>query len=220
MSRVSNDKKKAILDYLSRHIDESGYPPSVREIRDAIGFKSTSTVHSYIKRLEKDGYIKKDASKPRALKIICNPDSQSKPHATVPDFKGIVPFDDMDLIRVPVLGRITAGQPILAVENIEDEFPIPSRYTHNSDSFMLKVEGESMVNAGILDGDLILVRKQPSAENGEIVVAMFDDTATVKRFYRERNHIRLQPENDFMDPIIVNGDIQIIGKVIGVMRFF
>lgn len=209
MAKKVSDKQKKILDFLDKEIKEKGYPPSVREICQAVGLKSTSTVHGYLQRLEKNGLIKKDATKPRALKVLNgglkdkiaeNPNVYTK-----------------ELVDVPIIGKVTAGQPILAVENIEDTFPIPVQYTHNSDVFMLKVKGESMIEAGILDGDLVLVKKQSYAANRDIVVALIENDATVKRFFKEKNAIRLQPENSSMQPIFVK-DVSILGKVIGLFR--
>ena len=190
---------------LKQEILTKGYPPSVREICDAVGLKSTSTVHGYLERLEKKGLIRRDPTKPRAIEILDD---------TTYVFK-------KELINVPIVGRVTAGQPILAVENIEDTFPIPAQYLHNknNDVFMLTVEGDSMVEAGILDGDMVLVEKKPTAQNGDMVVALIEDEATVKTFYKEVDHIRLQPENSAMEPIIVK-DVTILGKVIGVIRMF
>ncbi|MGI6141849.1 MAG: transcriptional repressor LexA, partial [Caldicoprobacterales bacterium] len=182
-----------------------GYPPSVREICDAVGLKSTSTVHGYLERLEKKGLIRRDPTKPRAIEILDD---------TTYVFK-------KELVNVPIVGRVTAGQPILAVENIEDTFPIPAQYLHNTqnDVFMLSVKGDSMIEAGILDGDLVIIEKKPTAQNGDMVVALIEDEATVKTFYKEVDHIRLQPENSAMEPIIVK-DVTILGKVIGVIRMF
>ena len=203
MSQSLSDKQKNILEFLKQEIKTKGYPPSVREICDAVGLKSTSTVHGYLERLEKKGLIRRDPTKPRAIEILDDTTYLSK----------------KEMVNVPIVGRVTAGQPILAVENIEDTFPIPVQYLHNSDVFMLSVRGESMIEAGILDGDYVLVQKKPTAENGDIVVALIEDEATVKTFYKEKDYIRLQPENSTMEPIIVR-DVAILGKVIGVMRFF
>jgi repressor LexA len=203
MSETLSEKQKKILDYLKREIRAKGYPPSVREIGEAVGLKSTSTVHGYLARLEKKGLIRRDPSKPRAIEILDDSTYLSK----------------KEVVNVPIVGRVTAGQPILAVENIEDTFPIPTEYLHNSDVFMLSVRGESMIEAGILDRDYVIVQKQSTAENGDIVVALIEDEATVKTFYKEQDHIRLQPENPQMDPIIVH-DVMILGKVIGVIRLF
>ncbi len=200
------DKQKKIIDFVNRHHAEKGYPPSVREICQAVGFKSTSTVHAYIKKLEEDGQISKDATKPRALKII---DESGK------NLEGFI--SDQEIDNVPVLGKITAGAPILAVENIEETFPIPVQYLENSASFMLKVRGDSMINAGILDGDYILVKQQSTADNGDMVVALIDEEATVKTFYKEKGFYRLQPENPAYEPIIVK-NLSILGKVIGLFR--
>lgn len=203
MAEALSEKQKKILDFLKQEIRTKGYPPSVREICDAVGLKSTSTVHGYLERLEKKGLIRRDPTKPRAIEILDDMTYLSK----------------KELVNVPIVGRVTAGQPILAVENIEDTFPIPTEYLHNSDVFMLSVRGESMIEAGILDGDYVLVQKQSTANNGDKVVALIEDEATVKTFYKERDHIRLQPENPLMDPIIVR-DVIILGKVIGVIRLF
>mgnify|MGYP000889346713 FL=1 len=205
MAQALSEKQKKILDFLKQEILTKGYPPSVREICDAVGLKSTSTVHGYLERLEKKGLIRRDPTKPRAIEILDD---------TTYVFK-------KELINVPIVGRVTAGQPILAVENIEDTFPIPAQYLHNknNDVFMLTVEGDSMVEAGILDGDMVLVEKKPTAQNGDIVVALIEDEATVKKFYKEKEYIRLQPENSAMEPIIVK-DVTILGKVIGVIRMF
>lgn len=205
MAQALSEKQKKILGFLKQEILTKGYPPSVREICDAVGLKSTSTVHGYLERLEKKGLIRRDPTKPRAIEILDD---------TTYVFK-------KELINVPIVGRVTAGQPILAVENIEDTFPIPAQYLHNknNDVFMLTVEGDSMVEAGILDGDMVLVEKKPTAQNGDIVVALIEDEATVKKFYKEKEYIRLQPENSAMEPIIVK-DVTILGKVIGVIRMF
>lgn len=203
MSEALSEKQKKILDFMKQEIRTKGYPPSVREICDAVGLKSTSTVHGYLSRLEKKGLIRRDPTKPRAIEILDDTTYLSK----------------KELVNVPIVGRVTAGQPILAVENIEDTFPIPIEYLHNSDVFMLSVRGESMIEAGILDGDYVIVQKQSTADNGDMVVALIEDEATVKTFYKEHSYIRLQPENPHMDPIIVR-DVIILGKVIGVIRLF
>lgn len=207
MDKLLSGKQKEILDFLNRQIQQKGYPPSVREICSAVGLRSTSTVHGYLQRLEKKGLIHKDPTKPRALRVTDGSNKQSSNY-----------FMGKELVGVPVVGRVTAGQPILAVENIEDTFPLPVEYTGNSDSFMLKVRGDSMVDAGILDGDYILVRQQRTANNGDIVVALIEDEATVKRYYKENGYYRLQPENQYMEPIIVNDGLSILGKVTGVFR--
>ena len=197
------EKQSQILEYIKSEILNKGYPPSVRDICQAVNLKSTSSVHSHLETLEKNGYIRRDPTKPRTIEII---------------------DDNFNLVRrevvnVPMVGTVAAGQPILAIENIDNYFPIPSEYMPNEETFMLKVKGESMINAGILDGDNILVKRQNTAKNGDMVVALVEDSATVKTFYKENGHIRLQPENDYMDPIILP-DVEIIGKVFGVFRFF
>ena len=204
-------KEKAILKFIEEQVVENGYPPSVREIGKAIGLSSTATVHAYLAKLEKQGFIKKEDKKGRTLKVIKGTDGQP----IKKENKNF--YAQRELVDVPVIGKITAGQPILAVENVTDTFPIPIDFVGNSESFMLTVRGESMIEAGILDGDYILVKKQSNASNGEIVVALIEDEATVKTFYKENGHIRLQPENHTMDPIIVP-DCKVLGKVAGVFR--
>ncbi len=203
-----NKREKQILTYIAKQIKVNQYPPSVREICKAVGLSSTATVHGYLEKLEQKGYIRKESQKGRALKVVTNKDVIKKPKDV---------YSGKEMVDVPVVGKITAGAPILAVENITDTFPIPLDFVGNSDSFMLTVRGESMIEAGILDGDYILVKQQNTAENGEIVVALIDDEATVKTFYKEKGYIRLQPENHTMDPIIVD-DCKILGKVAGVFR--
>lgn len=198
-----SDKQREILDYIKTEILNKGYPPTVRDICEAVKLKSTSSVHSHLETLEKNGYIRRDPTKPRAIEIVDDNFNLTR----------------REVVNVPMIGRVAAGQPILAVENIESYFPIPTEFMPNAESFMLRVQGESMINAGIFDGDNILVEKCDTAHNGEMVVALVDDSATVKTFYKEGNHIRLQPENDFMDPIIVP-DCKILGKVFGVFRLF
>ncbi len=197
-------KQAEILEYIKNEIINRGFPPTVRDICDAVNLKSTSSVHSHLETLERNGYIRRDPTKPRAIEIVDDNFNLAR----------------RELVNVPVVGRVAAGEPILAVENVENYFPIPAEFMPNSQTFMLNVKGESMVNAGILDGDQILVQQQSTAENGEIVVALIDDNATVKTFYKEDGYYRLQPENDAMEPIIVQGELQILGKVIGVFRFF
>ena len=209
-----NKREKAILKCIEKGINENGYPPSVREIGKAVGLKSTATVHTYLERLEDNGYISRKDKMGRTLQLIkggkiYRPGQNRDNEKTV--------FSGRELVDVPVVGRITAGAPILAVENITDTFPIPLDFIGNSDCFMLTVRGESMIEAGILNGDYILVKKQNTAENGQIVVALIEDEATVKTFYKEKDHIRLQPENSTMDPIIVP-TCEILGKVAGVFR--
>ncbi|HHU63542.1 MAG TPA: transcriptional repressor LexA [Clostridiales bacterium] len=217
MSKTLSKKQKRILDFIKSEIDKKGYPPSVREICDGVGLKSTSTVHGHLTRLEKKGYIRRDATKPRTIEILkedCCDYPKSIDYPILEETK-----IQKEMIPVPIVGKVTAGQPVLAVENIEDTFPLPHDFLQASDTFILRVKGDSMINAGILDGDYIIVKQQPVAQNGDIVVALLDDEATVKRFYRERDHIRLQPENPNMDPIITK-DVSIIGKVIGLLRRF
>lgn len=205
-----NKREKAIMKFIEKQIVANGYPPSVREIGKAVGLKSTATVHGYLAKLQEKGYIKKEQQKGRTLKLLKGGLAENQP-SEKPVYSG------KELVDVPVIGKITAGTPILAVENVTDTFPIPIDFVGNSESFMLTVRGESMIEAGILDGDYILVKKQNTAENGEIVVALIEDEATVKTFYKEKDHIRLQPENSTMDPIIVP-DCKILGKVAGVFR--
>lgn len=211
MQNKSTEKQQEILDFVNKQVEEKGYPPSVREICSAVGFKSTSTVHAYLEKLEKSGKIIKDATKPRALKVTGNP---IKNFANPKDSY----YSRKELVDVPIIGRVTAGQPILAVENIEDTFPLPVDYIQNSTAFMLKVQGDSMIEAGILDRDLVLVKQQVTANNGDIVVALIGEEATVKTFYKEKGYVRLQPENKYLEPIIVREDLSILGKVIGVFR--
>lgn len=197
-----SDKQKEILEFIKNEILNKGYPPTVRDICEAVHLKSTSSVHSHLETLEKNGYIRRDPTKPRAIEIIDDNFNLTR----------------REVVNVPMVGQVAAGEPILAVQNIESYFPIPSEFMPNEESFMLKVKGDSMINVGIFSGDNVLVKKQPTANNGDIVVALVDDSATVKTFYKEDGHIRLQPENDTMDPIIVN-DCSILGKVFGVFRF-
>ena len=206
-----NHREKMILKFIERQVMTQGYPPSVREIGKAVGLSSTATVHGYLAKLDKKGYIKKQDKKGRTLRLLKGTDGETKKTSTK-DY-----YTQKELVEVPVVGRITAGAPILAVENVTDTFPIPIDFVGNSESFMLTVRGESMIEAGILDGDYILVKKQNTARNGEIVVALIEDEATVKTFYKEKDHIRLQPENSTMDPIIVP-NCEILGKVAGVFR--
>jgi len=209
-----NKREKSILKFIEKKIKEDGYPPSVREIGKAVGLSSTATVHGYLAKLRDKGYIKKEDKKGRTLKLLKGGNGQPI-NNTNNNEKNF--YAQKELIDVPLVGKITAGMPILAVENVTDTFPIPIDFVGSSECFMLTVRGESMIEAGILDGDYILVRKQPNAINGEIVVALIEDEATVKTFYKEKDHIRLQPENPTMNPIIVP-DCNILGKVIGVFR--
>lgn len=200
-----SEKQLIILNFIKREIQTKGYPPAVREICKAVNLKSTSTVHGHLAKLEEKGYIRKDPTKPRAIEILDDSDNE-----------GI--FSRKEIIDVPIIGKVTAGQPILAVENIEDTFPVPVDFVQNKTAFMLNVKGESMIEAGILDGDYVLVQQQSTATNGEIVVALLEDEeATVKTFFKEKDYIRLQPENQTMDPII-SRDVKILGKVVGVFR--
>ena len=206
-----NKREKAILKFIEKQILTEGYPPSVREIGKAVGLNSTATVHGYLARLDEKGYIKKKDKKGRTLRLLKGSAGESKIMSSK-DF-----YTQRELVDVPIIGKITAGEPILAVENITDTFPIPIDFVGNSESFMLTVRGESMIEAGILDGDYILVKRQSNANNGEIVVALIGEEATVKTFYKETDHISLQPENHTMDPIIVP-NCEILGKVAGVFR--
>jgi len=207
-----NKREKAILRFIEKQVEEKGYAPSVREIGKAVGLKSTATVHGYLAKLSEKGYIKKEDQKGRTLRLLKGGDGEPvKKHEDKNYYTG------REMVDVPVIGKITAGEPILAVENITDTFPIPIDFVGNSESFMLTVRGESMIEAGILNGDYILVKKQNTALNGEIVVALIGDEATVKTFYKEKDHIRLQPQNSTMDPIIVP-TCEILGKVAGVFR--
>lgn len=196
-------KQQEILDYIKEEILKRGYPPTVREICETVHLKSTSSVHSHLETLEKNGYIRRDPTKPRAIEI-CDDSFQ---------------MVRTEMVSLPIVGHVAAGTPILAEQNIEEYFPVPAEVVPSGESFILNVKGDSMVNAGIFDGDRVFVNMCNTAENGEIVVAMIDDSATVKRFYKEKDHIRLQPENDTMDPIIVD-DCQIIGKVFGIFRIY
>lgn len=199
-----SEKQIQILNFLKEQIASKGYPPAVREICKAVNLKSTSTVHSHLKKLEQKGYIRKDPTKPRAIEVL----SKQSDDDLAPRH---------EVVHVPIIGKVTAGQPILAIENIEDTFPIPAEMIGREPVFMLNVWGDSMVNAGIIDGDCILVKKQDIAQNGDIVVALIEDEATVKRFFKEDGYYRLQPENDAYEPIIVDS-VRILGKVAGVFR--
>ena len=198
--RISK-KQQEILDYIKNEILNRGFPPAVREICEAVHLKSTSSVHSHLEALEKNGYIRRDATKPRAIEIL---DDQFN-------------LVRREVVNVPLIGTVAAGQPIFAVENIEGYFPVPAEFMPNAQSFLLKVKGDSMINAGIFDGDRIIVEQTHSARNGDIVVALLDDSATVKRFFKEEGHYRLQPENDAMEPIIAD-QVDIQGKVVGLFR--
>ena len=195
-------KQQEVLEYIKDEILHKGYPPAVREICQAVNLKSTSSVHSHLETLEKNGYIRRDPTKPRAIEIMDDTFNLNR----------------REMVNVPILGNVAAGEPLFAEENIEDYFPIPAEMVPNSEVFMLHVRGESMINVGILDGDNVLVQQQNTAKDGEMVVALVEDSATVKTFYKEDGYIRLQPENDTMEPIIVP-DCQILGKVFGIFRF-
>ena len=194
-------KQQEILEYIKNTILNKGYPPAVREICEAVHLKSTSSVHSHLADLEEKGYIRRDPTKPRTIEIL--DDSFN--------------FNRREMVNIPVIGTVAAGEPILAEERIEDYFPFPAEALPNAETFMLNVKGESMIDAGILPGDRLIVEQRSTAENGEIVVALLDDSATVKRYYKEKDHYRLQPENASMDPIITD-HVDILGKVIGLIR--
>ena len=196
-------KQQEILDYIKSEILNKGYPPAVREICEAVNLRSTSSVHAHLETLEKNGYIRRDPTKPRAIEIIDDSFNLTR----------------RELVNVPIIGSVAAGQPLLAVESVESYFPIPSEYMPNEETFMLNVKGDSMINIGIYNGDKVLVQKQSTANNGDVVVALVEDSATVKTFYKEDGHYRLQPENDYMDPIIVD-KVEILGKVIGLFRMY
>ena len=196
------DKQLEIYEFLKIYTENKGYPPSVREICEAVSLRSTSTVHGHLKRLESKGLIKRDPTKPRALEIIENSNNKK------------------EMLNIPIVGKVTAGAPILATENIEDTFPMPIDYIkHNDELFMLRVTGDSMINVGINDGDYAIIEKAPTAQNGEIVVALIENEATIKTFHKEKNHIRLQPENVSLSPIIVE-DCSILGKLVGLFRAY
>jgi repressor LexA len=196
-------RQAKILDYLIDTLRERGYPPSVREIGAAVGLSSSSTVHAHLAQLEAKGFIKRDPARSRAIELVD---------------KGLYARPSKEMLNVPLVGRVTAGTPVLASENIEDYFPIPTEFVGAGEFFMLRVRGDSMIQAGILDGDHVIVRKQDAAENGDIVVALVNgDEATVKRLYREKDHVRLQPENPHMDPIVAV-DVRVLGKVVGLVR--
>ena len=195
-------KQQEILEYIKSQILERGFPPAVRDICEAVHLKSTSSVHSHLETLEKNGYIRRDPTKPRAIEILDE------------SFN----FTRREMVNVPMVGRVAAGEPLLAEQNVENYFPIPMEFMPNNQTFMLRVKGDSMINIGIFDGDLVLVEQRKTARNGEVIVALVEDGATVKRFFKEEGVFRLQPENDALDPIIVK-EVQILGKVIGVFRF-
>lgn len=204
MTKMSN-RQRAIMDFIRSEVREKGYPPSVREIGEAVGLASSSTVHGHLERLEKKGFIRRDPTKPRAIEILNHEDDNTSMY-------------HFSVSQIPIIGKVTAGLPITATENIEEYFPLPSHFTGEAEVFMLTVEGDSMMDIGIHDGDYVIVKQQKSANNGDIVVAMTEDNeATVKRFYKEKDHFRLQPENSTMKPIILN-NVDILGKVIGLFR--
>jgi repressor LexA len=203
MSKLS-PRQQAILNYIKKEVEEKGYPPSVREIGEAVGLASSSTVHGHLSRLEKKGFIRRDPTKPRAIEILDRPMTERRA--------------ETDTVMVPLVGKVTAGEPITAVENIDEYIPLPKKMVGNGKHFILSVQGDSMINAGILDKDYVIVRQQPTADNGDIVVAMTpDEEATVKRFYKEKDYVRLQPENDLMEPILLPR-VTILGKVVGLIR--
>lgn len=196
-------KQQEILDFLKKEILTKGYPPAVREICEAVSLKSTSSVHSHLETLEKNGYIRRDPTKPRAIEIIDESFNYLR--------------TETEITNIPVMGTVAAGEPLLAVEEVSEYFPFSVNFLPNAETFMLKVKGDSMVNMGIYEGDYLVVEKKNTAKNGEVIVALVEDSATVKRFYKEDGHYRLQPENDYMEPIIVN-EVEILGKVISLVR--
>jgi len=206
MAKLSK-RQQEILDFIKKEVQTKGYPPSVREIGEAVGLASSSTVHGHLARLESKGFIRRDPTKPRAIEILAGDSTQV--------------MNPSKVVNVPVIGKVTAGQPITAIENVEEYFPLPERLVSPDDQvFILEIMGDSMIEAGILDGDYVIVRQQQTANNGDIVVAMTDEhEATVKRFFKEKNSVRLQPENSNMEPIILR-NVTILGKVIGVYRMF
>ncbi|BCJ85714.1 transcriptional repressor LexA [Effusibacillus dendaii] len=207
-------RQKQILEFIKGEVKKKGYPPSVREIGDAVGLASSSTVHGHLARLEQKGLIRRDPVKPRAIEIL---DSETVETAGSPQ-ANVVPINT-NTVMAPIIGKVTAGSPITAIENVEDYFPLPASFVGDADVYVLRIDGESMIEAGIHDGDLVIVRKQQTARNGEIIVAMTeDDEATVKRFFKEADHIRLQPENSSMQPLLYK-HVTILGKVIGVFRY-
>lgn len=202
MEKGLTKRQRQILQYIVRHTDEHGYPPTVREIGKAVGLRSSSTVHAHLRALEQDGFIRRDAVLTRAIQVVSGNDESIKP---------------MQMLNVPVIGRVAAGSPVLAYEDAEDSFPVPSEFLSGQDGFMLRVKGESMIEDGIMDGDYVIVRRQDVADNGDTVVAMVEDEATVKRIYKERGCIRLQPANSSIEPMYVE-NVDIVGKVVGLIR--
>lgn len=201
-------RQREIMDFITAETKRRGYPPSVREIGKAVGLRSSSTVHGHLTRLEEKGYLRRDPARPRAIEVLKPRSLQRQAPVTAPG---------RATVEVPLVGQVTAGQPILAVENVEDTFPLPYDLVREDDVFMLRVKGDSMIGAGIHDGDKVIVRKQDYAQNGDIVVVLLEDEATVKRFYHENTHIRLQPEHPNLEPIITR-DAKVLGKVIGLFR--
>lgn len=209
-------KQQEILNFMKARILEKGYPPSVREICEAVSLKSTSSVHAHLETLEKNGFIRRDPAKPRAIEIM---DSAFNQTMKEPFLNNEITHNEFsrELVNVPMVGTVAAGEPLLAVENVTDYFPVPVDMLPNAETFMLRVKGDSMINMGIYEGDQLIVERKNTASNGEVIVALVDDSATVKRFYKENGHYRLQPENDEMEPIIVD-HCEVIGKVIGLIR--
>ncbi|AQS59253.1 transcriptional repressor LexA [Desulforamulus ferrireducens] len=207
-----NPREEAVLQVIIDNVKAKGYPPSVREIGEAVGLSSSSTVHSYLKRLEQKGYLRRDPTKPRAIEVISEGKERTEENINPEGFQ-----QQEEMLSIPVLGEVAAGVPILAVENYDDRVTLPRSFTGYGDFFMLTIRGDSMIEAGILEGDMVLVRRQETVNNGEIAVALVEDEATVKRFYKEKDRIRLQPENSLMEPIYVR-DVKILGKVTGLIR--
>lgn len=201
-----SERQQEILSYIQREVQRKGYPPSVREIGEAVGLSSSSSVHAQLEKLEQLGYLRRDPTKPRAIEVLAGSDASVD-----------LEFTPSDLLNVPIVGAVTAGMPILAEQNVQSYFPLPKDFTRSTDVFMLRVKGDSMINAGIFDGDLVIVNREPNAVNGDIVVALLGEEATVKRFYKEQQQIRLQPENESYQPIMAT-DVKILGRVIGLIR--
>ena len=211
-------KQQEILNFMKSQIMAKGYPPSVREICEAVNLKSTSSVHAHLETLEKNGFIRRDPAKPRAIEIMDDDFYHNMREAVNTSSDNTeINTNRREMVNVPMVGTVAAGQPLLAVENVTDSFPLPVDLLPNSETFMLKVKGDSMINMGIYEGDQLIIERRNTARNGEVIVALVDDSATVKRFYKEDGHYRLQPENDYMEPIIVD-HCEILGKVIGLVR--
>lgn len=200
------ERQQQILSYIQKEVQAKGYPPSVREIGEAVGLSSSSSVHAQLEKLEQLGYLRRDPTKPRAIEVLTG-------SSTSPDLD----FIPSNVLNVPIVGAVTAGMPILAEQNVDSYFPLPKDFTRSTEVFMLRVKGDSMINAGIFDGDLVIVNREPNATDGDIVVALLGEEATVKRFYKERQQVRLQPENERYQPIIAT-DVKILGRVIGLVR--